>query len=65
MTKYEPVSISSDICICGHWRDDHEPKCIVIEDGIECLCTIFTSDEDDGGYWFTPDFEEDGGCSST
>jgi hypothetical protein len=65
MTKYESVVFPSDVCLCRHWRHDHEPECIVIEDEIECQCTFFTPDEDDGGYWFTLDVEEDGGCSST
>jgi hypothetical protein len=57
MTLIQPVGIPSDIRICGHWREDHVPQCIVIEeDELDCLCTCFTPDDDDDwGYWYTDD----------
>jgi hypothetical protein len=69
MTIIEPVGIASDICICGHYREDHEPKCIVVEHSIECLCTSFIPDEeDDIGYYdyhdnFTDEQSDKGGLS--
>jgi hypothetical protein len=54
VTGSRPIGIPVDLCMCGHWREDHEPKCIVIEDNIGCICRCFTpTDEDDWGYYFT------------
>jgi hypothetical protein len=53
----EPITIPSDLCICSHWKEDHQPTCKVMEADKDCRCTDFTSDkENDGwGYWFTDD----------
>jgi hypothetical protein len=52
----EPIGVPSDLCLCGHLREDHQPNCIVVEYGMDCLCTDFAADEqDDEGYWFTDD----------
>jgi hypothetical protein len=50
----QSIRILVDLCICGHLEEDHELKCIVIEDGKSCLCTVFTPDDDEG-YSFTDD----------
>jgi hypothetical protein len=61
MTLISSVGIPSDICLCGHYGDDHQPECIVVECDVECTCKCFVPDEDDGGYWFTTDSADPGG----
>jgi hypothetical protein len=61
MTLLQPLGIPSDVCVCRHWREDHDPKCTVIENDTDCTCAYFTAEDDDLGYWFTSDPVEDGG----
>lgn len=65
MTLLQPVGIPSDMCLCGHYSDDHQPECTVIDDGFECRCPCFVPDEkeEEDGYLFTADDREDGGLS--
>jgi hypothetical protein len=66
MTLLQPVGVPSDMCLCGHYSDDHQPECTVIDDGFECRCPCFVPDdkeEGDDGYLFTADDREDGGLS--
>jgi hypothetical protein len=65
MTLIRPVGCPSDTCLCGHYSDDHQPECTVMEDGLECRCTCFVpyEQEEDDGYWYTVEIAEDGGPS--
>jgi hypothetical protein len=48
----EPIRIPSDLCVCEHWREDHEIMCVVGD----CECIDFTpNDGDDWGNSFTDD----------
>ena len=47
MTGLQLIGVPVDFCMCGHWREDHDPKCIVIEDNIECICRSFSPKEED------------------
>lgn len=47
----ESIGVPSDLCVCGHWREDHQTMCVG-----DCECTDFMpKDGDDWGYWFTDD----------
>jgi hypothetical protein len=47
MGKMELVGIPSDFNLCVHWEENHEPKCVVMEDNRNCRCTAFTPNEGD------------------
>lgn len=68
MTLIQPIGIPSDICLCRDLEEDHVPECIVIEDGIQCLCTWFTSGDEYWRHWFAEEIvveEEDEGRYNT
>jgi hypothetical protein len=54
-----PIVIPNDLCFYGHLIENHEPYCVVMEDGIECLCAWFTSDDTYWRYWFAEEIVEE------
>jgi hypothetical protein len=54
MILVQPIGIPNGVCICGHYSEDHTPRCQVIEYGLECSCICFVPDKDDNErYWFS------------
>jgi hypothetical protein len=45
----EPIGIPSELCICGHFLEDHDdsPSCTVIEHYEQCSCRWFRDNNKD------------------
>ena len=52
MSPIETIGVPSELCICGHFLEDHDdsPSCTIIEYSEQCPCKWFTptpNDNDD------------------